>query len=185
MNGGILMSDTPRQLFVGIGSAHGDDQAGWLVADRLRSHLASEKHVLIREAVIPADILDWLTDIEHLHLCDACQTGSPLATLHRWEWHLAAAVELGSVELPDTGGHPILRSSGSHDWGVAHTLRLAERLAICPSRVTIWGIEGWDFSPQHPLSAKLQEALPSIAGEILAELNREQADRPVSTQLPG
>jgi hydrogenase maturation protease len=160
------MSDTATQLFVGIGSSHGDDQAGWIVADRLRTHFASANHVLVRQAVIPADILDWLNGVDHLHLCDACQTGSPLAMLHRWEWNLAAP-----VELTDAGGHHVLRSSGSHNWGVAHTLKLAERLAIAPSRVTLWGVEGRHFEPQHSLSAEVQEALPSIVGTILAGLS--------------
>jgi hydrogenase maturation protease len=173
------MGDAPRHLFVGIGSAHGDDQAGWIVADRIRTHFASEKRVLVRQAVIPADVLDWLNGVDHLHLCDACQTGSPPGTLHRWEWNLASR-----VELTDANGHHVLRSSGSHDWGVAHTLKLAERLAIAPLRVTLWGIEGRHFEPQHSLSAEIQRALPSIVGELLTELNREQANVSIPGQLP-
>jgi Ni,Fe-hydrogenase maturation factor len=78
------------------------------------------------------------------------------------------------AELTDRGwpqdGDRTLRSTGSHNWGVTQTLKLAKRLAIAPARVTLWGIEGQHFDPQHFLSAEIQEALPSIVGEILAEL---------------
>ena len=170
------MSDAASQLFVGIGSSHVDDQAGWVVADCLRKHFLSENQVLVRQAVIPADILDWLSGVDHLHLCDACQSDSPPTTLRRWEWDLALP-----DELTDSTGHRVLRSSGSHDWGVADTLKLAQRLAIAPSRVTMWGIEGRHFEPQDSLSQEIQEALPSIVDEILADLNRGLSPRKKSS----
>lgn len=172
-----MMSDAARQLFVGIGSSHGDDQAGWVAADRLRMHFASENQVLVRQAVIPADILDWLSGVDHLHLCDACQTGSAPATLHRWEWDLAV-----HNEPSDADARCVLRSSGSHNWGVVQTLQLAQRLAIAPSRVTLWGIEGRHFEPQDSLSPEIQVSLPSIIGEILADLNSGLANSSVSAR---
>ncbi len=92
-----------KRLFVGIGSPHGDDQAGWLLADLLRGQFASAGGILVRQAVVPADILDWLNGVEHLHVCDACTTGSPAATLHRWEWNVAAG------DAPTAAGWPLGR----------------------------------------------------------------------------
>ena len=61
-----------RTLVVGIGSPHGDDQAGWLVVERLRDLLpksSAEFHV----AQSPTDLLNWLEDHETLFLVDAIE----------------------------------------------------------------------------------------------------------------
>ena len=46
-------------LVVGVGSHHGDDQAGWLVADLLAA--SASEDVAVRKAKTPAEILDWFT----------------------------------------------------------------------------------------------------------------------------
>lgn len=82
-------------LFVGVGSPHGDDRAGWLVADALSDlfgtdvstqasgtlnagGLPSRKYpsLAIRKTCIPADLLDWLDGAAKLIICDAlCGAG--------------------------------------------------------------------------------------------------------------
>ena len=164
------------ELFVGIGSPHGDDQAGWVVADRLRKQGNSLRDVLVRRAVVPIDLLDWLDGVGHLHLCDACQNEAPSGTLHRWQWP-AAANERSNDAWP-LEGLGALRSTGSHDCGLGQTLLLAERLRRLPSEVTVWGIEGRHFEPHQLVSDEIQAALPAIVSTVLAELSRRQSTRP-------
>jgi hydrogenase maturation protease len=159
-------------LFVGVGSPHGDDQAGWIIADQLRSHVDSVSDVVVRLAGVPTDLLDWLDGVDHLHLCDACQTGVPPGTLRRWEWPITENARSSDKNGPrPIGSFGALRSSGSHDWGLGQTLQLAERLRRLPPRVTLWGIEGRHFGPQDSLSTEIGAALSAIVGEIFADLS--------------
>jgi hydrogenase maturation protease len=160
-----------HQLFVGIGSSHGDDQAGWLVADRLGLVTGRTTDLIVKRAVVPTDILDWLEGIEHLHLCDACRTESPPGTLHRWEWPItnkAVSIEGKrslALEAIESAHH-----SGSHDWQIPQTLQLAERLGILPPRVTIWGIEGRVFEPTQAPILQIQASLSTFVDKIVARL---------------
>jgi hydrogenase maturation protease len=143
-----------------------------MIADQLRSHVDLVNHVVVRLAVVPTDLLDWLDGVEHLHLCDGCQTGAPPGTLHRWEWPITENDHSSDIHgACPIGGLGALRSSGSHDWGIGQTLQLAERLGRLPSRVTLWCVEGRHFGPQDSLSAEVEAALSAIVGEIFAELS--------------
>ncbi len=169
------MDGSDVRLFVGIGSPHGDDQAGWLVADRLGKSVSSLSGVLVRRAAVPMDLLDWLDGVKQLHVCDACRSGAPAGTLHRWEW---------PTDLNDRGCDAIglssldtlaqLRSTGSHDCGLGQTLLLSERLGRLPPKVTIWGIEGREFRPEREFSAEIEAALVPIVGKIVAELSGQR-----------
>src|SRR5688572_26163325 len=52
---------TVDTLVVGIGSDHGDDRVGWLVADALQTRAPAD--VSVRHAKTPLDLLDWLDEI--------------------------------------------------------------------------------------------------------------------------
>ena len=100
------MSHTGNILVAGLGSAHGDDQAGWLVAEQVLKKLsgtleASEEqdktlmsessrhlfqHVIVRRAMIPLDVLDWLEGVSILHVCDAFEATQRHGELHRFIW---------------------------------------------------------------------------------------------------
>ena len=112
------MSQSGKILVVGLGSAHGDDQAGWLVAEQLLKKVsvlkkvsgtfeASEgqveslmressrhlfQHVDVRRAMIPLDVLDWLEGVSILHLCDACETTDSHEKLMRFTWNAGRLV---------------------------------------------------------------------------------------------
>jgi hydrogenase maturation protease len=165
-----VMDGRKNDLFVGIGSPHGDDQAGWVIADRLRPQVYSLGDVLVRSAIVPMDLLDWLEGVRHLHLCDACEWGAPPGTLHRWRWpglaHDRSSAADGSSPLEGLGA---LRSKGSHDCGLGQTL--------LPSEVTVWGIEGRRFEPHQSVSDEIQSALPAIVSTVLAALNRRESTR--------
>ena len=50
-----MIDDT---LIVGVGSSHGDDQFGWLVAEQLAARAILR--IVVRRRLSPADISDWL-----------------------------------------------------------------------------------------------------------------------------
>ncbi|MFV2065944.1 MAG: hypothetical protein ACC645_03120 [Pirellulales bacterium] len=58
---------------IGLGSPHGDDQAGWLAVDRLAQiDELDAQPIALR---ITTDLLDYLDGCQHLILIDACQSG--------------------------------------------------------------------------------------------------------------
>lgn len=190
------MNNISQILFVGLGSHHGDDQIGWLVADRLATERDLPSSVAIRKAAIPLDLLDWLEGVDCLHVCDASQSAASSGKLQRWDWDNAtkhagpthqrgkslgdlapalahrAAVERNSTTLTELL-HEITRqySRGSHDFGLPAVLNLAARLHRLPKRIVIWAIAGDHFEPGRPVSFELNRALPTITTSILQELN--------------
>jgi hydrogenase maturation protease len=138
-------------LICGFGSAHGDDQLGWRVVERLATIL-TYGGLSIRAARSPAVLLDWLEGIDCLIVCDACQDlGSPGA-VHRWRW-------------PDVP-QDCLRSAGTHDFGLATVLSLAERLHLLPAEIIIWCAEATGCLPGSPPSGSMEEAVTHIVDGI-------------------
>ena len=154
------MSDRPQQtLIVGIGSPHGHDRLGWIVADDLANRLAeSPVPVDVRRAQTPADLLDWIDSYGRLILCDACRMGSKVGTIRRWDWPHA------DIASSVTGG--------SHDWNLPAVLELSGRLGRLPPRVVVWGMEAGDESSlaDMPLSASLAAQIPELVSRIVAEV---------------
>ncbi len=150
-------------LLVGIGSPHGDDRAGWLVADALAVHAAraaagtpDSSGVKIRKAATPAELLDWLDGARRLLVCDAvCGAGAP-GTLHRWHWPDACIAQV--------------RSAGSHDFDLAAALELAAGLGRLPPEVIVWGIEGGRMRPDDELSPDVEKAVLELVERIRGEL---------------
>jgi hydrogenase maturation protease len=161
------MATRKTDLFVGIGSPHGDDQVGWLVAEQLREHASCVDEILIRCAILPIDLVDWLDGIGHLYVCDACQIGALPGMLHRWDWSAAGRKEM--VGSSPFDNFTVLRSTGTHNCGLGEVLRLARKLDCLPSEVTVWGVEAVQFKPSNPLSGQLETALSQIVGTILRE----------------
>ena len=144
-------------LFVGVGSPHGDDSAGWLVADALQAQ--SLPGLRVRKVAVPIDLLDEIDGCERLLTCDACHGIGEIGSMHLWKW----------PDLPaEWQPH-----SGSHDLGLRQVLELAERLQRLPGHVEIWGIEvGW-CNPGEPVSAELMRLLPEAIAALAAAIGRE------------
>jgi hydrogenase maturation protease len=132
------MNTTEQKLIYGIGSPNGDDQIGWCVVERLRSHLSQAWHA--KSGLVPMDLLNHLEGIVELHIVDACEgeEEEEVGTIHRWEWPMQQLVS-----------NPV---STSHDFSLSMTLELAASLGILPINVTVWGIVGKMFGPQDSLS---------------------------------
>jgi hydrogenase maturation protease len=155
-------------LFVGVGSPHGDDCAGWLVADALSGMdgarvptpatgpLTPGSEVTIHKIAVPADLFDWLDDAGRLIICDAVRAGRPAGTLYRWPW-------------PDARISHI-RPAGCHDLGLSDVLEMAGRLGRLPSAVVVWGIEAGQVAPDSGVSTEIRRALPDLVERISREL---------------
>lgn len=155
---------TQRTLFAGIGSPHGDDQIGWLVADQLRD--VARKGVEIKQASTPSHLLDWLNGVDQLVICDAYLArtdggqAEKDAVLHRWEW---PALQVAS-----------LRSAGSHAFGLPQVLELARQLGKLPLTVVVFGVPGTVFDSFAGLSEDLTNRLPLIVKAVAREVSIEQ-----------
>ncbi|HEX5103157.1 MAG TPA: hydrogenase maturation protease [Pirellulaceae bacterium] len=140
---------------VGLGSTHGDDQFGWLAADRLA--LEIELHhiadVTVRRATAPAQLLDWLTGIDQLLLIDACRQPGRCGELQQLNWPAPEVEEL-------TG-------SGSHSFSVWQTLTLASELGTLPPTCRIWCAAGERFEADQDLSPSLLALLPRVVDDVL------------------
>jgi hydrogenase maturation protease len=144
-----------RTLIVGIGSPHGDDQLGWHVVDRLMDGPTRDQ-VQLRKAKSPADVLNWLSDIDILIVCDACYGLGPPGIARRWTWP--------TDELPRA------EWSGTHDLSLPQVLALAQRLGRLPSDVIIWGIEGSNRSVVDPLSDRVSVAASAGLESVVCAL---------------
>lgn len=151
-----------RQLFVGLGSYHGDDQLGWQLAEQL------EKLQLlpVRQAAVPPDLLHWLESVEELFICDACVGTGHVGALHRWEVREEVSGKGGLLQ-----GVVSLRSSSSHHLGLVPVLELARQLGILPRRVIIWAVEADSFNAGQPISAELSARLPVIVKQMVDEIS--------------
>ena len=160
--------NNPSSLFVGLGSPHGDDQVGWLVADRLADPGTLPARLSIRKAAIPLDVLDWLDGVSFLGLCDASQTSAQAGSLERWEWISSRENTAPTGDL--LSALERCRACGSHDFGLPEVLDLAGRLNRSPGRIVIWTISAKQYEAGQPLSEELRRNLPSICDQIRAEL---------------
>jgi hydrogenase maturation protease len=138
-------------LVVGIGSPHGSDRLGWVVAEQLERQLPAPWQV--RLARTPTDLLNWLEDCEHLHLLDACLRGQSSGRVHRFRW-------------PDTR---ILEPRGetSHDFNLPQVLQLAQRLEQVPKKLVVWALEIGHAEELDPRPDWLEDAIVEIREDIV------------------
>jgi hydrogenase maturation protease len=139
-----------RPRIIGLGSPHGDDQAGWLIVDCLRER--GYPLSLLRKASHPADLLDDLSSAGPLLICDACEGTGDAGAIHHWQW-------------PDEALQTRC-SGGTHNLPLAHVLELANQLADHRLAATVWGVSGSQWVPASSPSRAVQEAARDVAARI-------------------
>jgi hydrogenase maturation protease len=166
-------------LVVGLGSPHGDDQAGWTAIDRLET-LSLLGVKLIRLAV-PHDLLDWLDEVQELHVIDAAQSvDRGLANaLVRFEtqnigekslrWQSSYCGNEGDSK-PDLIRPTGLRSAGTHQIDILTVLELANCLRTLPKRVVLWTIPASRFGATAGVSKECHLMIEHCAKYIGSEL---------------
>ena len=177
------LSQNVGTLVVGIGSSHGDDQAGWKVIGQLeRLQLPG---IELRRATVPHDLVDWLGEQHTLHiidvwLCNECVNQCDDLTHRRFEWIEDANDQVSSLQFMDSRQRPPataiqmrpieLRSAGSHQIDVFTVLELAACLNRLPKQVVLWAIPGQRFGPGSEITAGCENAIASCVEQLSQEL---------------
>ncbi|MEJ2685700.1 MAG: hydrogenase maturation protease [Gammaproteobacteria bacterium] len=140
---------------IGIGSDAGDDQVGWLVANRLRKR---RRDVQAFSCRAPMELLGRLPLSAPLLIVDAVRSnGQPPGTVHQLQW--PAAKGLGAWGQPFT----------SHGLGLADALCLADRLELLPHPTLVWGIE----IPKPVATADLSASVLAGVEVLLQAVDRD------------
>jgi hydrogenase maturation protease len=150
-----------RTLIFGLGSDFGDDRLGWHAVAQLNEQHPELAAIALRS---PAELLDHLEDIDHLHLVDACQGAGPPGTIICRDW---PAAEMSQLDF-----------GGTHDLGLLAALEIAQRLSWLPARVTIWGVEtplnesgvSTESLCDAPLSPLVARAVATLLTQLIANV---------------
>lgn len=143
---------------IGVGNRfRGDDAAGLLVAERLRSELP-ELEVLELEGE-PAGLIEAWDGAGAVVVVDAVSSGSPPGTIHRLD-----AIGEG---LPAD----VFRAS-THAMGLAEAVGLARALGRLPGSLVVYGLEGSSFEAGESLSPPVQAAVERVATLVRQEVAR-------------
>lgn len=162
---------TAKTLVVGIGSPHGDDQAGWRVIESLRTF--SELAVDLRIAAVPHDLLDWLAGRDELHIIDSLAGVSEPWAGVCGQWRMERDT-FGAIHFRSACGCDFLetqdRIASSHGIALLETLALASTLQLLPDRVHLWVIPGFDYRPQAALSSDCLQIALEASAKLRGEL---------------
>ena len=169
-------------IVIGLGSDHGDDQAGWLVVDDLhRRRFPNENLVRLNHPAGLLDALNWDSEVkgQKVILCDACIGKGQPGAVHRLKWTkegltpmLPEADEpIADQELVRTTCHPVYnRHSASHDVSIFELIELGVNLGWSPYSVEIWTVEGTVWNLDTDPSPSVVAAASHVADEIWKEI---------------
>ena len=145
-------------LVLGIGNPlRGDDAAGLVVTERLRSARLREGVRVIEREGEPTDLIEELDAAGEVIVVDAVRSGAEPGTVHR--------VDALTQPLPDALGR-----TSSHAFGIADTIELARALGRLPRSLEVYGIEGREFRAGAALSPEVERAATGVASELLERL---------------
>jgi hydrogenase maturation protease len=139
---------------IGLGSPHGDDQAGWVAVDRLRPHLPDGAVAL--KAADALGVLEAMAGKDAAIVVDAGAPNGQPGTVRSFVWRLGACTDVTPWS--------------THGIGLIDALRLGEALGSLPGRVTVLTIEAATASPGDALSPEANLAIDSLLESILGEL---------------
>lgn len=133
-------------LVAGIGSPHGDDQAGWHVAQRLRKKQCHQFEVRLISA--PVELLDVIETLEYLVCLDAIEGGKPLGTIQRHVWPFEASWKS--------------YNQSTHGMDLVTVLKVAESVGLLPAKVILWTIEGANWKPGTQMNLSVENKLTEL-----------------------
>ena len=132
-------------MIIGVGNAfRRDDAAGLAVAERAGG-VAYEGEC--------SPLIDLWDGHDEVVLVDAASSGAPAGTVTRFD--------AGAAPLPAR----TMRSS-THAFGIPEAIELARSLDRLPASVTVFAIEGADFSPGGGMTAAVERAVDELAAEL-------------------
>jgi hydrogenase maturation protease len=141
---------------LGIGNPdRGDDAAGRAAAGLLRGVLPD--HVEVAQADGEAtDLVGRLERRFAAFIIDACASGAPAGTLHRFD--------VAAAPLPHAAF-----SVSSHGLGLHHAIELSRALGQLPPRCIVYAIEGEAFETGAPMSPAVLAAIRETAERVKGE----------------
>lgn len=149
-----------RAIVLGIGNLdRGDDGAGRVLARRLRGLVPPDVEILEHDGEATA-LVARLDGAPAAVIVDACQSGAPAGTVHRFD----------ANQAPLPAAHFGL---STHGFGLASALELARALSQLPQRCIVYAIEGECFESGASLSGPVTDALDTLAPRIVAEIGDE------------
>lgn len=147
-----MTEDSLDLLVIGVGNRwRRDDGVGPWVVDRLAAHGVAGV-ALSGEG---AQLMDAWRGAHRAVIVDASQSGAAAGTVRRFE-ATETAVPTGLFHY------------SSHLFSVAEAIEMARILRRLPQRLTVYGIEGRDFSQGEGLSAEVAAAARVVEAEIRA-----------------
>jgi len=153
-----MNSDQRRGLIVGVGTEHGDDAFGLLVARHLASRTFDGVDVITHSGE-GASLMEAWQGYDCAVIVDAAQSGAPIGTRYRFDT---------SVDRVPT---KTLRYS-THAFGVAEAIETARALNRLPRRVIVIGVEGGSFHPGASIDSRLELLVRDVAAEAIVEATR-------------
>ncbi|MCA8990091.1 MAG: hydrogenase maturation protease [Planctomycetaceae bacterium] len=151
-------------LIAGLGSPHGDDQAGWLVLDELKKLPPVQAE--LRKLWSPHELLDHFEGRSVLHLCDAAEINGETGLIHHWQ---------NSQSLL-----PATTALSTHGPALGSVLQLLSQLA--PEQkmdIHIWTISGQCWETMSEPCEVVRNAAIQVAENIVAEIIRQPSLAPV------
>jgi hydrogenase maturation protease len=134
------------ELIIGVGNRwRGDDAAGLEVAARVPGAVSAEGE--------PVALLDLWQGASAVTVVDAVSSGAAPGTIHR--------LDASDAPLPAA-----LAGPSTHLLGLSEAIELARALGRLPARVTVYGIEGEDFSAGAGLTPAVLDACAALADSL-------------------
>jgi len=151
------MSDEPRAhvLILGIGNLLLSDEGVGVHAVRCLAQQQLPPGVEILDGgTSGADLVDHLEGRTKVVVIDAASGDGPPGTVYRCE----------ASELLEQEG-----SLSLHEFGLADSLHMAERLGCAPQRVVVLGVQPATMEPGLELSPEVASVLPGLIKLALSE----------------
>jgi hydrogenase maturation protease len=144
-------------LLLCIGNEYrGDDAAGLVVARKVKESPQSRADI-IESCGEAASLIEHWRGRNNVVVVDAVSSGAEAGTLYRF----------------DPVKHPFPAEcvfSSSHQLGLAHAVELSRTLSILPDRLTVYGIEGMNYTPGAPLTPAVSAASEELGRILVAQL---------------
>lgn len=147
-----------KTRIIGLGSPHGDDQAGWEVI-RLLKELIPDGDVELLELDRPGPaLISYLDGCDRAILIDACNAG----------WQPGQWQQLSLEELLQTA---VLQGGSSHQLGLADSLQLALITGSELPELQIFAIQIAQTDLLKPISQTIEERCSGVAQELAHLIN--------------
>jgi hydrogenase maturation protease len=153
----VVRSDDKSIVVAGIGNPmRGDDAVGRLVARVLIARQLPDIRIIESEGEA-TQLLEALAGAAGAIVIDACRSGAPVGTIHRFN--------ASQAPLPMLTGN-----FSSHGFGLAAALELARTFEQLPHNCVIFAVEGEVFTHDSPLSAPVVARFDELVARVEKEI---------------